>query len=376
VPELINTLDRLGAAPAESEAVFREAIDLARQAGDLGAEARVEAAYGWLKTGHNEWPTVIDHAQRALTLADAAADRPIQLFARFALGRALFWQGRSHEAVRVFDQTAEIGGDAGAEVELLGWRPYIECLSIRAVAHSFMGQPRKGLDFVEGLPALTRRHGLHSDLSSIASDRIWTSYILGDADRARRFSSEALQAAERFGADRNVVYALLACGHASCLALRWEEGDGFFARARERIAATGAGREWTMAINGPQALCRAGMGDRERGLDLARKGVELTLANELDLLRVIQGAFCVRVLRIAGGPSHQDELETRIAETLELVQRTGLAGWLPLVLLERAGLARMRGDADGLRRDLAEARRLFAKMGVTGWDDYARSIEA
>ena len=28
-PELINTLDRLGAEPAESEAVFREAIDLA-----------------------------------------------------------------------------------------------------------------------------------------------------------------------------------------------------------------------------------------------------------------------------------------------------------------------------------------------------------
>jgi hypothetical protein len=26
--------------------------------------------------------------------------------------------------------------------------------------------------------------------------------------------------------------------------------------------------------------------------------------------------------------------------------------------------------------DLVEARRLFAEMGVTGWDDYARSIGA
>ena len=50
--------------------------------------------------------------------------------------------------------------------------------------------------------------------------------------------------------------------------------------------------------------------------------------------------------------------------------------WLPLILLERAGLARLRGDSDGMARDLAEARRLFAQMGVTGWDDYARSIEA
>jgi len=51
-------------------------------------------------------------------------------------------------------------------------------------------------------------------------------------------------------------------------------------------------------------------------------------------------------------------------------------GFLPFLLLERAGLARMRGDAGGMARALAEARRLFAEMGVTGWDDYARSIEA
>ena len=49
---------------------------------------------------------------------------------------------------------------------------------------------------------------------------------------------------------------------------------------------------------------------------------------------------------------------------------------LAMLLLERAGLAKLRGDPDGMKRDLAEARRLFADMGVTGWDDYARSIEA
>ena len=51
-------------------------------------------------------------------------------------------------------------------------------------------------------------------------------------------------------------------------------------------------------------------------------------------------------------------------------------GILPMALLERAGLYRMRGDADGMARDLTEARRLFAQMGATGWDDYARTIEA
>jgi hypothetical protein len=53
-----------------------------------------------------------------------------------------------------------------------------------------------------------------------------------------------------------------------------------------------------------------------------------------------------------------------------------MTGILPLVLLERAGLARMRDDADGIERDQTEARRLFAQMGASGWGDYARSIEA
>jgi hypothetical protein len=44
-----------------------------------------------------------------------------------------------------------------------------------------------------------------------------------------------------------------------------------------------------------------------------------------------------------------------------------MKSFFPLILLERAGLARLRGDADGMARDLAEARRLFAEMGVTGW---------
>jgi adenylate cyclase len=376
-PELINTLERLGAAPAESEAVFLEAIDIARQAGDRRTEALIEAAYGWLKMGQNDWPAVIEHATRAMTLADAEGDRPVQLFARYPLGRAFVWQGRLHEGVRVFDQAAEIGGgDAGADNEVLGSRPYIECLSIRAAVHSFLGRPREGLEFVERLPVLLRRPGLHSDMSMPAADRVWACWVLNDADRARRFSSEALQAAERFGADHNVVYALLICGIASCLALRWEEGDGFLERARARISASGAGSEWNMFLDGYQALCSAGMGDRERSLALAQRGVEQARANALDLPRLFQGALRARVLRMVGGLQHQVELEAQIAETLDLILRADAKGWLPFVLLERAGLARLRGDADGMARDLTEARRLFAEMGVTGWDDYTTSIEA
>src|SRR5207245_1695268 len=110
---------------------------------------------------------------------------------------------------------------------------------------------------------------------------------------------------------------------ASCLALRWDEGVGFLERARERIATTGAGGEWGIKIDGVEALCWAGMGERERSLTLARKGVEQARAASLDLMRCHQGMMRARVLRMVGGVQHQGELEAQIAETLELIACSG-----------------------------------------------------
>jgi hypothetical protein len=44
------------------------------------------------------------------------------------------------------------------------------------------------------------------------------------------------------------------------------------------------------------------------------------------------------------------------------------------LLLERAGLARLRGDRSGAMRGSAEARHLLAETDVNGWNDYVRSL--
>jgi class 3 adenylate cyclase len=371
-PELMNLFDLLGADTAESGAVFHEAADLAQRTGDRRTEALVEAVYSNIRASQSDFDGMVEHATRAVALTDPESDRPVALFARYFLGRALVWHDHWKEGLAVYDESVAIGGgDAAAAIEVLRYRPYVECLAIRANVLTLLGRHREALEFVDSFPELLRIAGVGADLSSAASDRMWPSLLTGDAQRARRYADEALQIAERYGGERGVVYALMACGSASVLALRWEAGNAFLERAQQRIVATGAGAEWSTPMDAFQAVCLAGMGERERSLELVGRSAHSPASG----LRTVAGFIRARALRMADGASNLVELDAEIAETMLVLQRLELFGLMPLLLLERAGLARLRGDPHGMARDLAEARRLFVQMGVTGWDDYARSIE-
>ena len=134
-------------------------------------------------------------------------------------------------------------------------------------------------------------------------------------------------------------------------------------RARERIAAAGAAREWTMLIDGFQVLCWAGMGDAERSLDLARRGVEKTRADAVDCALIYAGALRARVLCILGEPEYQPELEAQIAETLELIQRWDMKALLPLIA---ARVSRTRMVARRRGRHGARSRRSAAPLRGDG----------
>ena len=134
-PELINTLDRLGAAPAKSEAIFHEAILLAQSAGDVRTEALLEAIYSQLtSSAQNDLAGLITHAKRAVMLADAQGDLPIRLLARHFLGRGHGVRGEWTESICILDQNIAIGGgDSAVKIEVLGWIPYLNCWNRSAV---------------------------------------------------------------------------------------------------------------------------------------------------------------------------------------------------------------------------------------------------
>ncbi|HEY5719665.1 MAG TPA: adenylate/guanylate cyclase domain-containing protein, partial [Gammaproteobacteria bacterium] len=157
-PELINMLDRLGADAAESAAIHREGIEVARQTGSRRAEALIDAAYGWLLSTHRDFPRMIELGRRAVAMAEQEGDVAVETFARFVAGRGHLWSGRPPEALAMLDPVAsKVDAEQGWAMEVLGWPAYTEALSLRAVLHSWRGQPREALVFVERLSAQLRR---------------------------------------------------------------------------------------------------------------------------------------------------------------------------------------------------------------------------
>jgi hypothetical protein len=73
-----------------------------------------------------------------------------------------------------------------------------------------------------------------------------------------------------------------------------------------------------------------------------------------------------RVLMQSDGPAARSAIEAELDRAEALIGESGARALAPLVLEERARLARLLGDEPCRERELREAHRLFAEMGATG----------
>ena len=107
-----------------------------------------------------------------------------------------------------------------------------------------------------------------------------------------------------------------------------------------------------------------GAGDFARARALAEESVALGLriGARVDLIQA-QRALA-HVLLAQEGAAAGAAVRAALAEAEKLIKETFATSLAPLVLLDRAELARLEGDSEARERALREARRLFLELGA------------
>jgi hypothetical protein len=114
------------------------------------------------------------------------------------------------------------------------------------------------------------------------------------------------------------------------------------------------------------AVAYADLGQAERAQETVERGVEIVRERSFPVGIAIALTMKSRVLQKTQGAAASEAIESALAEAEALVQRTGISSWQPFIHVERAELARLRGDEERGARELGEAHRLFTKMKATG----------
>ena len=112
------------------------------------------------------------------------------------------------------------------------------------------------------------------------------------------------------------------------------------------------------------AAAHLGLGDRARALTLAEEAITVcrpsgSRFNEFQALRTR-----IRALRETHGLTASAEIEAALAEADAWLEMSGAKSYVPFVHVERAELARLRGDDAARERELREAHRLFLEIGA------------
>jgi len=308
--------------------------------------------------------------RRASTAAEAVGDPGLILNANCYAALGAWVEGDSRECVALTDRALERAGeDAGAGAGLVTGNPYAHCLWIRAAGRMMLGDldlaerdcersvevARAFSDPVCELSAVCARGllGLHS---------LEPGAFVEDVEGAARDADRIGDAQVRVAVRCSLAYLQAESG-------RFERALATAADALEISGDLKAGLIWRPEILAAIARAQLGRGEHATAREKAEEAVAFAETHGLLRSLVVARITLVRiVIAIAGAepsrPTRLQEIDSLLDELSSIAARIDYRGIEPQVLLERAALARLRGEDEEARRREVEAEGSLREMSA------------
>jgi adenylate cyclase len=305
-------------------------------------------------------------ARESFRLAEQLGDRELM-----SAMNAVYWNqvlGRFHEALAEADEKiAFTADDPTIGMQVLGFSAYAWNRMFRAGAIlPYLGRLEEARRELLACIALAAELEDPETLGWAHGAVAMGDYIAGTPGDGLAHARQSVDIAERIGSSFSRQLAYFALGQALLLREEWEEAERAFEHGRRVLRETGAGVQYEPTLAASVAEARLGRGDVAGALAEAEHGAALADQHDIGFVVWFTHSVLGRVLTAAGDPARFDEAQRSLNRIVDLGSRSGA------VMLEARGrfelgrLAAVRGDEEASRRELEEARRMFADAGAAG----------
>ncbi len=355
---------RVGLTMEEAERVFEEGLAWAARLDDPMVAARMHQAMAVLCSFDLRLEPALRHAAEWERAAAVSLDAEIRSYAKWpallglrlsgdlsAARRAVQWQlaataDRPTWGLRDWAMSAQ----ANALIELA----WIGLLG--GDLKQARSQAERGIDVARTVGDLENQWAGLMVLTVVA-------FHAGDPVASRPMVQRLVEIGERLGSDfvrsdsqfRLGVQRLLEDDAAGAIEIFESEGLALVTRSPTAPV---------VAMYRAESLRR--LGDTRRARLVAAEAYDFVKQRRLLVSQAEGGIVLARIVRADGGAAEGDRITALLDEVDAIVATTGARLFTPFVLVERAELAGLEGDAARRRRQLREASDLFAAMGATG----------
>jgi tetratricopeptide (TPR) repeat protein len=288
----------------------------------------------------------------------------LRVAVRFGLSVAYNVAGRLRECLAVTEQGLGLArGDLDLGADRLGFSPSLGLSYYHGNALSLTGHPREGATELDRVIELAQTSQQLTPLYSAHGFHVFRCEVTGEAAPALAHGREAVNYAERMGAQTARIYAYCSLGLANVLNGAWHEALEVLGTAltiaRERRLSVNEG-----GVLAAMAAAYLGLGDRAKALAIAEETIAVSRQLGTRFWELSPLLTRVRALRETQGIQATKEIEVALAEANAWLEMSGARSYEPFLHVERAELARLVGDEATRESELREAHRLFTEIGA------------
>jgi len=356
---------RLGLSAEEEARAFSEGKRWTARSGDVKADGLLETAYSIVAITSGKIEEGVRHALEGQRLLLQTSDKELRALAPWT---SVYPHCCAGQFTRARELTQELLDSTRGHPE---WGFDLWQLSAWAWGHfaqgmidifvGNLGTAKAGLE--RGIE-LARQHG---DTESEGWALAWLSdvaAIAGDAEIGLGPCQRSLEIAQKMGSPYSLAIAYHRLGVSLTVAARWPEAIETLEHALAIVRARRTGLEMEARFVSWLAEACLGAGDLARARALAEESVELgrRIGVPIDLIQAQRALVHVRLAQ--EGAAAATAVRAALGEAQRLIDETGATSFAPLVLLDRAELARLEGDTGARQHALREAKKLFAELGA------------